>query len=287
MENSDQSALGSLFEEAQKELETIGFINQVKNPEKLEVTGVEQLSLTESIGAFFKEFATATDRKVASLSPSAHTVDVNKLRGVLKTRDTKFVKNTGVGITIPANFTPGIASMTAHVNGVVEGVFLISCLKTEAVRLYDWLKQIVKNGRPDTNFRWSITNFDTAIDKATRFVKMLPDENRRLKAPLGEVYVNFDEMFAVCERFNMVVKQLGARDIEIAAKELANAYSMGQLLIEKVKSNELVFDKLVVVNLEIVVNGFIELTNLCGAMMTLLNELSAVLREQINEVSKL
>lgn len=287
MENSDQNTFESVYAETAKELQELGFIAAVKNPDPLTVTGVEELSVGESFTLFFKEFSTSIDRKFAGLSKPVHMVDSNSLRAAIKNRNINYLKNTGVDVVVPANYTPGIANMMMHTKGVVEGVFLISCLKTEAVRLYDWLKQIVKTGRPATQFRWSVTNFDVAVDRGTDFIKSLPDENRRLKSPLGQVYVNFEEMFDVMDTFNAMVKTLGARDAEVAAKELQNVYEMGQLLIEKIKSNELTFDKAVVLDIEITINAFVNLTNVCGAMMTLLNELSAVLREQIKTVVKL
>lgn len=284
MENSGQSTFVDLFAEANKELIAAGFINAIKNPDPLKIAGLEEMSLGESISAFFKEFSMAADRKVARLSSSVHKVDTDALRKAINNRKILFVKNTGVDIVVPANYTPGIASMMSHTKGVVDGVYLLSSLKTEAARLYDWLKQIVKTGRPDTTFRWSISSFDAAIDKADHFVMNLPDENRRNKCPLGQVYVNFEEMFDVLDTFNTVTKQLGARDVELVAKELEQAYSMGQLLVEKIKNNDLTFDKSVIFNIETTINSFVKLTNLCGAMITLLNELSAVLREQIKEV---
>lgn len=287
MENSDQNSFEAVYAEAAKELETMQFIAAVKSPDRLSVTGVEELSVPESFSLFFKEFSTSIDRKIASFSKSVHAVDSDTLRRAVKNRNINYLKNTGIDIPVPANYSPGIANMMMHTKGVTEGVFLVSCLKTEAARLYDWLKQIVKKGRPETQFRWSVSNFDVAVTRAADFVRGLPDENRRHKAPLGNVYVNFEEMFDTMDCFNSVVKQLGARDTEMAAKELKNTYEMGQLLIEKIKSNELTFDKQVVIDIEITINNFIELTNLCGAMMTLLNELSAVLREQINTVVKL
>lgn len=287
MENSDQNTFASIFAETAKELEALGFIAAVKEPERLSVAGVEELSVGESFSLFFKEFSTSIDRKFSALSKPVHTVDVGLLRSAVRNRNINYLKNTGVDIVVPANYTPGIANMMMYTKGVVEGVFLISCLKTEAVRLYDWLKQIVKTGRPSTQFRWSVTNFDVAMTRGVDFIRGLPDENRRLKAPLGQVYVNFEEMFDVADSFNAMVKTLGARDAEVAAKELQNVYDMGQILIEKIKNNELTFDKAVVLDIEITVNAFVELTNVCGAMMTLLNELSAVLREQIKTVAKL
>lgn len=285
MENSDNNIFDNIIEETNVSLDEMEFIQAVREPSPLEVTGVEEMSLGESFGLFFKEFSTSIDRKLASMGGSVHTVDGNKLRRAVESRKIMYVKNTGKDITVPGAYVPGIANMMMHTKGTVEGVFLISSLKTEAVRLYDWLKHMIKVGRADTNFKWSISNFDVAIDQADHFIRNLPDTTRRTRCPLGDVYVNFEEMYDVIDTYNSVVKNLNARDAEIAAKELRNTYELGNLLIAKIQSNELTFDKRTITELQFVFNKFVELTNLCGAMMTLLNELSAVLRAQIEEVS--
>lgn len=270
-----------------KAIEDEGYISLVKSKSLLEVTGVEGMTLTESFGAFFKEFSTSIDRKLSSMSGSVHTVDVKSLRRFVEQGKVQFVRNTGVEIVVPANFTPGLANMMQTVNGIVNGVIILNSLKTEGARLYDWLKQVVKTGRPPSRFRWTISNFDSAIDQSLHFIRNLPDENRRLKCPLGQVYVNFQEMIDVVEHFNAAVATIGSRETEMAHKELANAYSMGQILIEKIKANDVVLDKATMTDLECMINAFIELTNLAGALMTVTNEMSAVLREQIKTVTSL
>lgn len=263
------------------------YISLVKSKALLEVTGVEGMTLTESFSAFFKEFSTSIDRKMSGMSGSVHTVDVNSLRRFVENSGVQFVRNTGVEIIVPANFTPGLANMMQTVNGIVNGVIILNSLKIEGARLYDWLKQVVKTGRAPTRFSWTVTNFDAAIDQSLHFIRNLPDEKRRLKCPLGQVYVNFQEMIDVVERFNSAVKTIGARETEVAHKEMANAYSMGQILIQKIKSNDVVLDKNTLTDIECMINAFIELTNLAGALMTVTNEMSAVLREQIKEVISL
>lgn len=270
-----------------KAIQDEGYISLVKGKSLLAVTGNEGMTLTESFNAFFKEFSTSIDRKLVGMAGSVHTVDVKSLRRFVDSGQVQFVRNTGVEIVVPANFTPGLGNMMRTVNGIVNGVIILNSLKTEGARLYDWLKQVVKTGRPPSRFRWTISNFDSAIEQSLHFIRNLPDENRRLKCPLGQVYVNFQEMIEVVENFNAAVATIGSRDIEMAHKEMANAYSMGQLMIEKVKSNDVVLDKNVLLDIESMVNAFIELTNLAGALMTVTNEMSAVLREEIKEVTSL
>lgn len=263
------------------------YIALIKKPDLLSVMGAEKLSVGESFGLFFKEFASSVDRRVANLSKSVHVVDTNALRRTLQSRKTNFVKNVGVPILVPEAYSPGIANMMAYTKGVCEAVYMVSSLKTETVRLYDWLKQFIKMGRADSAFRWSISNFDSAMDRSVQFVRGLSDDSRYKKCPLGEVYISFDEMFAVLDTYNVQVKLLGPRDPELAARELTRVYELGQLLVDKIKGNDLVVDTAAITEVELVINRFVELTNLCGALMTLLNELNAVFKEQIDQVSRL
>lgn len=284
MENIDDTSFESQYTVFQKELEELKFIDAVKNYEPIEIAGLEALSLGESIGLFFSEFGTMVDKKVGLFARPVHMVDNNKLRNMVSRREINFVRHSAVPITVPTNYTPGIANMMAHVKGAVEGVYLLGSLRTETTRLYDFLKQMIKTGRSDKRFKWTINNLDESILNADSFVKQLPDEQRRLKVPLSEVYVNFNEMLEVIDVYNTSLKTLSARDVEIVARELTNTYHLGELLIEKIKSNELTFERSVLTDLELTVNNFVRLVDIAGAMMTLLNELSAVFREQIKEV---
>lgn len=285
MEKSEGTSFEIDYPIVAKELEEQGFVEAIKRGELLEIAGIESFSVGESFSMFFKEFGMTVDRKMASLSRPVHTVDISKLRSLVKNREISFVKHSAVPITVPTNYEPGIANMMVHTKGVVEGVFLLGSLRTEASRLYDFLKKMIATGRSETKFKFTINNFEDAMEKAEHFIKELPETKTRQKVALSEVYVNFEEMLEVCDSFNSTLKMLSARDIEIVAKELSNAYRMGELLITKIKDNEISFDKNTIMDLEFTVNKFVRLTDLCGAMMTLLNELSAVLREQVKEVS--
>lgn len=284
MENIDDTSFQSDYTLMQQELEELTLIDAVKNYQPIEIAGLESMSLGESIGAFFTEMGLSVDKKIAAFSRPVHTVDISKLRNMVARNEINFVKNSAVGITVPTNFTPGIANMMAHVKGAVEGVFLLGALRTETSRFYDFLKQMIKTGRADKRFKWTVGNMDESILNAETFVKELPDEQRRLKVPMSEVYVNFPEMLSVMDIYNTSLKTLNARDVEIVARELSNAYHLGELLIEKIKTNELTFERSVLTDLEFTVNNFVRLVDLCGALMTLLNELSAVFREQVKEV---
>lgn len=284
MENIDDTSFQSDYTLLQQELEELTLIDAVKNYEPLALAGIESLSLGEGIRLFFTEMGLAVDKKVAAFSRPVHPVDISKLRNMVARKEISFVKNSAVGITVPTNYTPGIANMMAHTKGAVEGVYLLGSLRTETSRLYDFLKQMIRTGRADKRFKWTIGNLDESIASADAFIKQLPDEQRRLKVPLCEVYVNFPEMIETLDVYNTSLKTLSARDTEIVARELNSAYKLGELMIEKIKANELVFERSVLTDLELTVNNFVRLVDICGAMMTLLNELSAVFREQVKEV---
>lgn len=261
------------------------FIERIKNPQLLSVLGAEKLSVGESVGLFFSEFGASIDRRLASFEKSVITLDVEKFRKTIQRKEILFVKNAGLPVIVPETYTPGLGNMMAYTQFVAtDGVYLVSSMKTEAIRLYDWLKQLIKTGRPETRFRWTITNFDTVLDRSEQFLKGLPSNPHRKTCTLGEVYVNFEELYSVLETYNVSAKLLGARDVEMASRELSRVYELGQLLVEKIKTNDLVVDEKNLTEVELVVNRFVEFTDICGAMMTLLNELAAVFRDQTETI---
>lgn len=256
------------------------FIELVKRPTPMSVQGFEALSIGESFNLFFKEFSTSIDKKMATLSKSIHAVDFQHVAKHIRDNNVLYVKNTGHEILTPEGFAPGMGNMMAHTKAVVEGVYIISSLKTEASRLYDWMKQILRNGRLDQSFKWTVGDFGNAVLKAENFIRNLPDNGRSVKYTLGQVYISFEEYFDCVNTFNSVVKTLGSRDVEMIAKDLSSIYDLGQLLVKKIQANDIRLTEQSVSDIEAVVNKFIELTNISGALMVLLNELTAVFTAQ-------
>jgi hypothetical protein len=263
------------------------YIQLVKNPAPFTVQGFEALSIGESFSLFFKEINTSVDRRLAALSKSVHKVDIGGAENNVKTKKLLFVKHSGVQLLTPQGYRSGMANMASHSKAVCGGVYIISSLKTEASRLYHWLKQILKSGRLDTSFRWTVTDFDQALGQATNFIKNLPDQDRQSTFAMGQVYVSFEEFFEVASNFNNAVNMLNARDIELTAKELSNVYDLGSILVAKIHANDIVLAETAISDIESVVNRFVELTNIAGAMMVLLNELTAVFTDQAKTISKL
>lgn len=262
-------------------------LTEVKDQTLLKVVGAEGLSLGESFNLFFKDFSRVIDNRMATLSRSIHEVNMAPTQKYLKENMVLYVRNTATPILTPQNYSVGFGNMAAHATQVVNSIYLINSLKTEATRLYDWIKQVIKRGRIDRSFQWSITDFDRAIDAAENFLRNLPEGDRQRTYTLGEVYVNFEEAFGIINEFNHVSKTLKARDVEMTAKELNNVYEIGQLLIAKIKNNDIMVKESGILDIEMVINRFIRLTNICGSMMVLLNELSAVLDAQLKTLQTL
>ena len=114
---------------------------------------------------------------------------------------------------------------------------------------------------------------------------MKPSDSKR--KPLGELYDNFGLMGEHIARFNLNVKPLKARDVEILDKTFNNIYDIGNLLYRKIEANDIVISKddldLVKDRIQMVVKAL----NVTGAMVCLLNELTALYRSQIDYVSNL
>lgn len=267
--------------------DTPNYLALVKKPEPFTVQGFEALSLGENFNLFFKEFTSSIDNRMATLSRSIHKVDASAAHQNIRANKVMYVKNTGVELLTPEGYAAGMGNMMAHTKAVTDGIYIVCSLKTEASRLYDWLKQIIRTGRIDRSFNWSIRDFDNALNKTENFVRQLPTDSRKLKFTLGQVYFNFDEFFACIDTFNATVQTLGARDIEILAKQLTGVYELGELLVQKIKSNELVIREQGIDDIETIVNKFVGLVNLSGAILVLLNDLTAVFNEQVKTISTL
>lgn len=263
------------------------YIQLVKNPTPFTVQGFEALSIGESFNLFFKEFNLSVDKRLSALAKSVHKVDISGAENNIRTKKLLYVRNTGVSILTPQGYRSGLANMAAHTKAVTGGVYVISSLKTEAARLYHWLKQILKTGRLDTSFRWTVSDFDNAVNACENFIKNLPDTDRQSTFPLGQVYISFEEFYEVVGNFNNSVGMINARDIEIITRELTNVYELGNILVKKIHANDIVLNEVSISDIESVVNRFISLTNICGAMMVLLNELTAVLTQQASVLEKL
>lgn len=260
-------------------------VEEIKAPAPLEITGVESLSLRESMGLFFKEFTLAVDKKMGTLKSSLHTIDYAPTQNYLKKNGILFVAHAGAEITTPHYYQGQMGEMESYVRNLINGILLINGLKTETSRLYDWLKHIARTGRTDKSFKWSISDFNEVVDQADVFIKELePSQNARF--PLDQVYLRFEDCFTMINQYNLAVKSIKARDIEILSREISQVYELGSLLVTKIENNDLLLEQSAIDDIAMTVNGYIHLVNLSGAIMGMLNELTAVFEQQLEEFKK-
>lgn len=261
-------------------------INEVKQPQLLAITGVESLGLRESLSLFFNEFNRSIDRKMAGLKSSIHEIDYRSTQRYLETKNILFVRNAGVEITVPEYYSGAMGEMEAYVRHLINGLFVVNSLKTETTRLYDWLKNIVKRGRMDKSFSWAISDFDQCLEQTETFIKEL-DSNNKAKFPLDQVYLQFNDAFMLINQYNQAAKSLKARDIEILSRDITAVYDIGSLLVTKVENNDIVLDKESLVDIQLVINNYVNLVNVAGVITGLLNELTAVFEAQLSEFRKM
>ena len=262
-------------------------LSSVQHPELPTIAGCEALSIGESINLFLKEIGGGVDRRLATLSKSIHPVEFLPVKRELEKKGILYVKNTTTQILTPEAFVPGMGNMMAYTKAVLNGSYIMGTLKTEAGRLYDYLKQVVVNGRVEGDFRWAVSDFSVAVGKAETFLKDLPETSRAVTYNLNQVYMSFEEMWEVINTFNNGVKTIGGRDIEVLAKTWQDVYNIGQLLVRKIKASDILIDEDTLADIERVVTKFAALNNIAGAMMVLTNELSAVFSSQVETVKKL
>lgn len=257
------------------------FVSHVKNPVKLHVAGIEGLGVGESLRLFWEEFFTETDRKLAQFKSSLHTINWEAVEKQLKARNVLFINNANKRIPTPTYFEGGEGEMAYYVDNVIAAIIVVDGFKTEIQRFYDWMKKILKLGRIDTAYKWTISDYDSHVGKVTQFIKDLEEGTKQHK--LGEVYVNFQEAFGMMNRFNQAVKSIGARDAEVMARDLKNVYEVGNLLINKIKNNDIIVDDYVIKGVADKVNLFNELTAVVGGCLGLINETAAVFGSQLEE----
>lgn len=261
--------------------------HEIHYPSITTVSGFESLSIGENFRLFFSELSTSIDKRLSLLAKSIHTVNFDPVRLHLKKHNVLYVKNTATQILVPEGYIPGMGSMATYTKNITLGVYIVSTLKTEAARLYDWMKEIVSKGRMSQEFRWSIGDFGQAITKAENFIKGLPDNGSTVKQNLGTVYISFEEMWDTMHQYNIAVKNLGSRDAEVIAKTIADVFDIGQILVKKIQNNDITLTKEAIGEVEAIVNRFRDFTNIAGVMIVLLNELTAVFQSQLDTVGKL
>lgn len=255
------------------------FVSHVKNPTLPMMAGVEELGIGESIRLFFEEFFTETDKKLALFQTSLHTINYSLVEKYLKDNNVLFINNADKKIPVPTYYQGGEGEMNYYIGNLVAAITVVELFKTEIGRFYDWIKVILRKGRADSAYKWTITDYDTKAGEVATFIKELTEGPKVAK--LGNTYVNFGEAFGLMQSFNNAVVSIKARDAEIMARELKGVYDVGSLLVDKIKANDIIVDAAVMGDIKNKVSMFNELVNVVGASLGLINEQTAVFESQL------
>lgn len=258
--------------------ETILEIQQNAFPK---INGNESLSVADNFRFFFKELSVGFDKKVAGLSHSAHVVDVKPLVNAIPSIN--YFRHELDLIPVPAFFDPNKMNWETYCANVNTAPFLISTLSTEASRFYDWLKEIASRGVVARSFSYTIASTDESVAKATAFIKSL-SETKNSKVRLNQVYESPGQAVDLIGQFNSTVMMLKPRDIEVTTKQLDLVYKIGELLADKIKSGDIVLNADSLETIQKRIDSFVNLVNITGAMSGMLNELTAVFKEQVDHL---
>lgn len=250
---------------------------------ELIVDGMESFSIPERFKFFFKEASLSTDKILSKLSFNIHQVDTKVLAEINKNRSVNFLRAAAFPITVPAFYNAKVTDFNSYQSKVVQSVLLVSQINVEAETFYKWLKDIVKTGKVTKLHSFAISDFEELISESETFLDQL-EAGESKKKPISELYDSFGKMEESINWFNTNVKVLKARDVELIDKQFNNIYEIAELLYRKIKANDIVISK---EDLDLVKDKLIEIArvlNITGAMVGLLNELSAVYRSQVSEV---
>lgn len=252
----------------------------------LDYSGMEALTAPEKIGFMFKQGSLGIDKIMSKLKFSIHTVDYHTVKNHVVRSNINFLKNAGFPITTPAHFNPKDLTWEEYTTNVLNGVLLASHMGEEANRYYGWLKTIASSGKIPHLFKYSITDFDRLVSDSTIFVSGLI-KNTSNKSNLGDVYGNFNELFASVNKFNLNVKGLKSRDIEVLSKQFDMIYDIGEILRLRINNNDIVLTGEGLDFVGKTLNDIVSALNITGVMVGLINELTAVYKTQCEEIVKM
>ncbi len=261
------------------------FIDDSQRVGTMTIDGMESLSVGEKVSLFFKEGMVGIDRRLAGLKASAHKVDYDRTRNMVKGVD--YFAHASDLITTPAFFDPNTMSWETYVKGVCLTPALLSAGSTEAARFYLWLKELAKTGVMGRTYHFSITSTDGLVQQAEDFVGGKVKNTHNSKSRLNQCYNSFSHAFGLIQGYNVAVSTLKARDIELFAKDLSSVSNIGNLIAEKIKDSSLVLKESDLLALQNNFVQFVKMANIVGAQVGLLNELHAVFNSQLDEMKKM
>lgn len=222
------------------------------------------------------------DRKIASMSSSIHTVDYNKAQA--RANKLSYINKADSELGVPVHYNNRAMAWEQYVKNCLQGVSLLDSFKTDSVRFYDWLKAIAAKGQVASTYRHTISGTSRQVDDLEKFVKTLGDSKRSMTIKMGDLYPSFDKMFGTVNQFNHQVKMIKARDVEIIARQLKLNAELGEVVLDRILSNDIVLNERDIEQFKQTFDEFERYMNVTGVVVGLLNELSAVLKGHCDTV---
>ncbi|AGB07116.1 hypothetical protein [Vibrio phage VP4B] len=265
------------------------YLNLVFNPAP--VDGMEAFDLKkyltpiEGFRMRFKSLSLELDKKIAGMSSSIHTVDYNKAQA--KANHQSYFNRSKTMIPIPVHFNPRTTTMEKYIKSCISAVGLVDAFKTDSSRFYDWLREIAAKGKVSGTFRYTVSSTSRQIDDLQRFIETLGNSKKEMQLPLKDLYPSFNEMFRSINEYNLNVKMIKPRDAETIARQLQLNAELSELVLQRIMSNDIVLDENDIDNIKRVFDDFERYMNLTGALVGMLNELSAVLKAQCDVIENL
>ncbi|BAW98414.1 phage protein [Vibrio phage pTD1] len=252
------------------------------------VDGQEAFNLNKYLGPIegfrmrFKSLSLELDKKIAGMSSSIHTIDYAAAQS--KANKESYLKRANTPMPIPVHFNPRNTTMEKYIKSCISAVALVDSFKTDSSRFYDWMREIASKGKVSGTFRYTVSSTSRAIDELDKFIKTLGNPKKEMNIPLKDAYSSFNEMFRNINEYNINVKMIKPRDAETIARQLQLNAELGELLLARIASNDVVLNENDLDIIKRVFDDFERYMNLTGALVGMLNELSAVLKAQCDAI---
>ncbi|UVD32181.1 hypothetical protein [Vibrio phage phiKT1028] len=260
------------------------YLNLLLQPS--DVTGNEAFGIpkfltpVEGFRMRFSNLSLELDKKIASMSSSVHVVKYDAAQR--RSASLSYIDMAKKQLAVPVHFDPRKMKWEDYIKSCYGAVSLVDAFKTDSGRFYDWMKEIAAKGKVSGTFRYTISSTSAQIDRVESFIQSLGNNKKDLTQPLKTLYPSFNVMFKTINDFNVNVSMIKARDAEIIARQLKLNAELGELVLQRIISNDIVLNESDVEIIKRVFDDFERYMNLTGALVGLLNETSSVLQDQCN-----
>ncbi|UYE93558.1 hypothetical protein [Shewanella phage FishSpeaker] len=239
------------------------------------VTGEEKLSFPEHVKMWLTDIYSFIQKIYSKFTFNIHKVDMSAELSVMVHDASAFYKHGSVFCPTPEYFVKSPQWMVNYVKALADTAVLMDILNTEASTMYSRMKKFAASGVAPIAFKWVVTDTDKVIQRAEVFMRGLKQNRGSYK--LKEVYGNTNEMIDVVNKYNQIVSNFKSRDAEMLNNELKRVYDISSLIAEKLRIGDIPTNEDEIRGLESMFKTFAHLTNVTGAMLVLLNEMSAVM----------